>query len=375
MPVLIRGRPSPDWYDEGVPVGTRPRANFTGPGVVVTDDPANDGVIVAISGSGGDHGALTDLLADDHTQYALLAGRAGGQTLQGDTAASGRLTLRGTANATPGSVLIPDWLSLTNQGGAPLSVAGETELYSFGGQLYEVVNIGGSPIRVVPGEKKAMQYSIGQGGQMEPRGDAVAGMSGRGLFSNLTETSPTAATRTLDANGLYVNYITLAAAASVAGVETAAAVCRRDAQFQSQIRFAISHTTNIRAFIGWSDQPLATMVAADNPVGLYMGLQYSTPRGDTTWRHVRRNGAGTFSNSNTGIAVSTSWLHSRLFGISGLPTIVLLDVALALLAGNALTSAPVNTTNLAFVAGVEAQAAGTRWLSAAVADVAGQVIF
>jgi hypothetical protein len=44
-----------------------------------------------------DHGSNTDLLADDHTQYALLAGRAANQTLVGGTTASGSLTHQSTA--------------------------------------------------------------------------------------------------------------------------------------------------------------------------------------------------------------------------------------------------------------------------------------
>ena len=51
-----------------------------------------------------DHGELTGLGDDDHTQYALLAGRAAGQTLVGGTAASENLILDSTANATKGVV-------------------------------------------------------------------------------------------------------------------------------------------------------------------------------------------------------------------------------------------------------------------------------
>ena len=44
--------------------------------------------------------------ADTFTQYALLAGRTGGQTIFGGTAASNNLTLNSTSNATRGNVLI-----------------------------------------------------------------------------------------------------------------------------------------------------------------------------------------------------------------------------------------------------------------------------
>ncbi|MBY0316665.1 MAG: tail fiber protein, partial [Bdellovibrionales bacterium] len=52
------------------------------------------------------HSGLSGLGADDHTQYVMLAGRAGGQILRGGTAASNSLTLESTSNATKGSVLI-----------------------------------------------------------------------------------------------------------------------------------------------------------------------------------------------------------------------------------------------------------------------------
>lgn len=55
----------------------------------------------------GAHSALTGLTTgDDHTQYALLAGRSGGQTLNGDTASGGNLTLNSTAHATKGKILL-----------------------------------------------------------------------------------------------------------------------------------------------------------------------------------------------------------------------------------------------------------------------------
>jgi len=51
------------------------------------------------------HGSLASLGIDDHTQYALLAGRSGGQTLNGGTASGENLVLSSTANATKGKIL------------------------------------------------------------------------------------------------------------------------------------------------------------------------------------------------------------------------------------------------------------------------------
>jgi hypothetical protein len=60
------------------------------------------------------HHSIANLTSgDDHTQYALLAGRSGGQVIYGDTAASGNITIGSTANATKGSVLIGGKLSPT----------------------------------------------------------------------------------------------------------------------------------------------------------------------------------------------------------------------------------------------------------------------
>lgn len=60
-----------------------------------------------------DHGTIGGLTDDDHVRYVNLAGRAGGQTIQGDTAAAGNLTLAGTAHATPGMVQTNDTFYLT----------------------------------------------------------------------------------------------------------------------------------------------------------------------------------------------------------------------------------------------------------------------
>ena len=59
-------------------------------------------------GGATDHGALTGLSDDDHTQYALLAGRSGGQVLTGGTSSGDDLNLRSTSNATKGDVNIQD---------------------------------------------------------------------------------------------------------------------------------------------------------------------------------------------------------------------------------------------------------------------------
>ena len=65
-----------------------------------------------------DHGQLSGLADDDHSQYLLLLGRVTGQTAYGGTAASDKLTLRGTTHATVGRVDLKEIL-LTDAAGDP----------------------------------------------------------------------------------------------------------------------------------------------------------------------------------------------------------------------------------------------------------------
>jgi hypothetical protein len=61
--------------------------------------------IIQPTGPGAfDHGALSGLGDDDHAQYALLAGRAGGQTLYGGNASGDDLELDSTSHATKGTI-------------------------------------------------------------------------------------------------------------------------------------------------------------------------------------------------------------------------------------------------------------------------------
>jgi hypothetical protein len=53
-----------------------------------------------------DHGLMTGLLDDDHPQFALLAGRFGGQDLYGGSLTGEVLTLRGSSGVASGAVLI-----------------------------------------------------------------------------------------------------------------------------------------------------------------------------------------------------------------------------------------------------------------------------
>lgn len=68
---------------------------------------ADAGYLTSVSGQ--DHNILSGLTSDSHTQYAMLSGRSGGQSLYGSSDASGAITIAGTSNATAGATYLePD---------------------------------------------------------------------------------------------------------------------------------------------------------------------------------------------------------------------------------------------------------------------------
>jgi len=96
-----------------VPAGTNPVADSSTDTLTLTSSDAS----LTITGTAGtdtidftgagvsDHGGLTGLTDDDHTQYALLLGRSGGQALIGGTGSGDNLTLSSTSHGTKGSII------------------------------------------------------------------------------------------------------------------------------------------------------------------------------------------------------------------------------------------------------------------------------
>jgi hypothetical protein len=87
------------------------------------------------------HGTLTGLAGDDHTIYALLAGRNGGQVLIGGTASGDDLTLQSTSNAARGTVKITDIVTSTTERSF---LVGTLESSHTLGALSAVMQIGGA---------------------------------------------------------------------------------------------------------------------------------------------------------------------------------------------------------------------------------------
>ena len=87
----------------GFKLTTNPNSSY-----VLTSNADGVGTWQAAPSGVTDHGALTGLADDDHTQYSFLSGRSGGQTVTGGTGVSENLVLRSTSSATKGNVILAD---------------------------------------------------------------------------------------------------------------------------------------------------------------------------------------------------------------------------------------------------------------------------
>lgn len=125
---------------------------FTGSGGIQRS--ALTGDVTASAGSNAttitqanvDHGSISGLADDDHTQYAKLTGRSGGQTVQGDTATGGNLTLESTSHATKGEVRSLDALAL--RGGSNLKLYDDDNTQSV--QITVPANVTSNRTHTVP---------------------------------------------------------------------------------------------------------------------------------------------------------------------------------------------------------------------------------
>lgn len=92
---------------DGVIVAVKGEGALAENSVLAFDGSVPTGAWRATAAAGVAHSSLTGLTSgDDHTQYALLAGRSGGQTYVGGSGASDNLTLESTSNGTKGNVRV-----------------------------------------------------------------------------------------------------------------------------------------------------------------------------------------------------------------------------------------------------------------------------
>lgn len=131
-----------EWSEQGsdpsTPAANKWKLYFKAGGLYLIDDAA---AVTGPLGTSGvtDHGALTGLGDDDHTIYALLAGRSGGQTLKGSTSSGETLTLASTNHATKGGVRLGDgdWLRVQEISAPATPATGYVAVYAkTDGKLY-----------------------------------------------------------------------------------------------------------------------------------------------------------------------------------------------------------------------------------------------
>jgi hypothetical protein len=130
-----------------------------------------------------DHGSLTGLGDDDHTQYLLLAGRSGGQTAIGGTDASDNLTLTSTSNGTKGTVTVTDELVLkastsAGAGTGSLSFASDsnTGIFSDGGDAFAIQTGGTEGLRITSGQQTQVAGQTSGTGSIVSNADPDTGI-------------------------------------------------------------------------------------------------------------------------------------------------------------------------------------------------------
>jgi hypothetical protein len=123
-------------------------------------------------------------------------------------------------------------------------------------------------------------------------------IGGNPAFNNGTTGVSTAADQTY---GLYTNLVTTATANATAGVGSSTTQFFRgnlatgSNGFFFVGRFSFpdanygSGATGARAFVGLTNQTMATSVGADDPAGHRAGFSFSTNRGDTNWQFTTKN--------------------------------------------------------------------------------------
>jgi len=129
------------------------------------------------------------------------------------------------------------------------------------------------------------------------------------------------------------------------------------------VRFATeSNITSIRFFTGLTDQTGIIMTNGDNPAGEYIGLQYSTDRGDINWQFVRKDGT-TQVLTNTGVAPIASRNYLLRISTNGSTyKIELMDQTIANVVATStyISGGPAATTDLRFSISIESRVAAVR---------------
>lgn len=113
-------------------------------------------------------------------------------------------------------------------------------------------------------------------------------------------------------SGFFGNYASGTTANTFANIYPNVLQIRIDNKFLSEQKFVMNDTSNCRFFVGITDSIAnGGMSGADNPSLTYLGLQFSTNRGDTNFQFVyTATDGGTQTLINTGIAPNTAKFYS-----------------------------------------------------------------
>ena len=91
----------------------------------------------------------------------------------------------------------------------------------------------------------------------------------------------------------------------------------RSLRFNALVR--LSATANVRFRFGFTDQTAATMCGADDPAGNYVGIDYSTSRGDTNWTSFSKDNATQQLGASLTTAADTNWHYFEIIADDSVP--------------------------------------------------------
>lgn len=251
-----------------------------------------------------------------------------------------------------------DVLRLTDQAGNPTHVANKISLANNADKLIMMLSQGGLAVGFPLGGPIGWIAGNGHSGFLIADTGATPFLTDGGLHKGVTTTGTLA--QTSSATGQYTQFTSGTTSGNEAGVETTNALVRRTYRTWLLTKFSLPSIANIRMFIGFTDQSLATMVSADDPAGNYVGIQFSSDRGDTTWQHVKKNGT-TQTKTDTTITADTAVWNTRVFAYAGGIIVQLFNSTFVHQKLTAyITSNPATATQFRYVAGIETRTSAAK---------------
>lgn len=137
------------------------------------------------------------------------------------------------------------------------------------------------------------------------RGDGTAAANWTAM-GNVATPVGTGSSIAADAtNPTRMNYASTTANGNASGL-SGNTIYRRDRNIKFQAYVQPNATTNVRMWVGLTNQTIATMGASANPAGHYAAFRYDTSvAGETTWKCITKDGT-TQNIQNSAVTVTTS---------------------------------------------------------------------